>query len=85
MLRIDCYRRHCTTSISTETRLFLRSCLAAVEPPSSAQVEPFQRFLSELNVDMMINGRRRDHGFERAHLEVRMRFMTLNYQPLKRQ
>lgn len=23
-----------------------------------------------MNVDVMINGRRRDHGFERAHLEV---------------
>ena len=34
------------------------------------QVEPFQRSLTDLNVDVMINGRRRDHGFERAHLEV---------------
>jgi phosphoadenosine phosphosulfate reductase len=34
------------------------------------QVEPFQRSLRELDVDVMINGRRRDHGFERAHLEV---------------
>ena len=35
------------------------------------QVEPFQRSLNELDVDVMINGRRRDHGFERAQLEVR--------------
>ncbi|KAK9916259.1 hypothetical protein WJX75_000636 [Coccomyxa subellipsoidea] len=34
------------------------------------KVEPFQRSLSDLNVDVMINGRRRDHGFERAQLEV---------------
>ena len=45
--------------------------------PSSAalpspQVEPFQRSLADLDVDVMINGRRRDHGFERAHLEVGM-------------
>lgn len=34
------------------------------------QVEPFQRSLQDLQVDVMINGRRRDHGFERAQLEV---------------
>ncbi|EIE26875.1 adenine nucleotide alpha hydrolases-like protein [Coccomyxa subellipsoidea C-169] len=34
------------------------------------KVEPFQRSLQDLDVDVMINGRRRDHGFERAHLEV---------------
>eukprot|EP00884_Botryococcus_braunii_P008817 jgi/Botrbrau1/17937/Bobra.50_1s0033.2 len=34
------------------------------------KVEPFQRSLKELNVDAMINGRRRDHGAERAHLEL---------------
>ena len=33
-------------------------------------MEPFQRSLTELDVDVMINGRRRDHGFERAQLEV---------------
>ena len=35
------------------------------------QVEPFNRALKEQMADVMINGRRRDHGFERAFLEVR--------------
>lgn len=35
------------------------------------KVEPFSRALKTLAVDAMINGRRRDHGFERAHLEAR--------------
>ncbi len=35
------------------------------------QVEPFNRALAELEVDVMINGRRRDHGFDRAQLEAR--------------
>lgn len=34
------------------------------------QVEPFNRALKTLQCDVMINGRRRDHGFERAQLEV---------------
>jgi phosphoadenosine phosphosulfate reductase len=34
------------------------------------KVEPFGRSLKELNVDAMINGRRRDHGAERAHLQL---------------
>lgn len=34
------------------------------------KVEPFNRSLDTLKVDAMINGRRRDHGAERAHLEV---------------
>ncbi|KAL3159964.1 hypothetical protein ABBQ38_010352 [Trebouxia sp. C0009 RCD-2024] len=34
------------------------------------KVEPFNRALKTLQCDVMINGRRRDHGFERAHLEV---------------
>ena len=37
---------------------------------SLAQVEPFDRALKTLEVDCMINGRRRDHGAERAYLEV---------------
>ena len=37
---------------------------------SFAQVEPFDRALKSLEVDCMINGRRRDHGAERAFLEV---------------
>ena len=41
------------------------------------QVEPFQRSLKDLDVDVMINGRRRDHGFERAQLEVRRRWDSL--------
>ncbi len=35
------------------------------------QVEPFNRALVETEADVMINGRRQDHGFERAQLEVR--------------
>ncbi|KAK9832865.1 hypothetical protein WJX74_000020 [Apatococcus lobatus] len=34
------------------------------------KVEPFQRSLKESGTDVMLNGRRRDHGAERAHLEV---------------
>jgi len=33
-------------------------------------VEPFQRGLKELNADIMINGRRRDHGAERAYIDI---------------
>ena len=33
------------------------------------KVEPFARSLSTLAVDVMLNGRRRDHGAERAQLE----------------
>lgn len=39
---------------------------------AAAQVEPFNRALNELQADVMINGRRRDHGAERAQLEVRL-------------
>ena len=35
-----------------------------------AKVEPLNRALSELEVDAWINGRRRDHGFDRAFLDV---------------
>lgn len=35
-----------------------------------AKVEPFQRAMQELRADVMLNGRRRDHGGERAFLEV---------------
>ena len=35
------------------------------------QVEPFNRGLRELAADVMINGRRQDHGAERAHIEVK--------------
>lgn len=34
------------------------------------KVEPFNRALVDLEADVMINGRRQDHGFERAHIEV---------------
>ncbi|GAQ87007.1 Phosphoadenosine phosphosulfate reductase [Klebsormidium nitens] len=34
------------------------------------KVEPFGRALKTLKVDAMINGRRRDHGAERAHIEL---------------
>eukprot|EP00467_Chlorarachnion_reptans_P020195 CAMPEP_0114513008 /NCGR_PEP_ID=MMETSP0109-20121206/15308_1 /TAXON_ID=29199 /ORGANISM="Chlorarachnion reptans, Strain CCCM449" /LENGTH=368 /DNA_ID=CAMNT_0001692787 /DNA_START=547 /DNA_END=1653 /DNA_ORIENTATION=+ len=34
------------------------------------KVEPFQRGLKTLQCDCMINGRRRDHGFERAFIDV---------------
>ena len=35
-----------------------------------AKVEPLQRAIEELEVDLWINGRRRDHGAERAALPV---------------
>ena len=35
-----------------------------------AKIEPFQRAMQELRADVMLNGRRRDHGGERAFLEV---------------
>ena len=47
---------------------------AQAEKACLLQVEPFQRSLKDANVDVMINGRRRDHGFERAQLEVRHRW-----------
>lgn len=34
------------------------------------KVEPFNRALKTLQADVMINGRRRDHGAERAHLQL---------------
>jgi 3'-phosphoadenosine 5'-phosphosulfate sulfotransferase (PAPS reductase)/FAD synthetase len=34
------------------------------------KVEPLQRALKESDTDAWINGRRRDHGFERAALPV---------------
>jgi len=35
-----------------------------------AKVEPFQRGLKTLKTDVMINGRRRDHGNERAYIDI---------------
>ncbi|GJP31608.1 hypothetical protein CLOM_g14410 [Closterium sp. NIES-68] len=46
------------------------------------KVEPFSRALTSLNVDAMINGRRRDHGAERAHLEVFEDGAPVKVQPL---
>lgn len=46
------------------------------------KVEPFDRALNTLKVDAMINGRRRDHGAERANLEVIERGARANIQPL---
>jgi len=34
------------------------------------KVEPFQRGLKTLTTDLMINGRRRDHGAERAYIDL---------------
>jgi len=34
------------------------------------KVEPFQRGLKTLEADIMINGRRRDHGDERAYIDI---------------
>mmetsp|Transcript_18067 Transcript_18067/g.55579 ORF Transcript_18067/g.55579 Transcript_18067/m.55579 type:complete len:428 (-) Transcript_18067:46-1329(-) len=34
------------------------------------KVEPFQRGLKTLGTDVMINGRRRDHGAERAYIDI---------------
>jgi phosphoadenylyl-sulfate reductase (thioredoxin) len=46
------------------------------------KVEPFARALKSLAVDCMLNGRRRDHGFERAHLEVFEAGSPVKAQPL---
>lgn len=46
------------------------------------KVEPFARSLKTLQTDAMINGRRRDHGAERAHLEVFEAGATVKVQPL---
>ncbi|CAI5464398.1 unnamed protein product [Closterium sp. Yama58-4] len=46
------------------------------------KVEPFSRALTTLNVDAMINGRRRDHGAERAHLELFEDGTPVKVQPL---
>nr|CAD32963.1 phosphoadenosine-phosphosulphate reductase [Physcomitrium patens] len=46
------------------------------------KVEPFSRALKTLEVDAMINGRRRDHGAERAHLEVFEEGKMVKVQPL---
>lgn len=40
------------------------------EYDSICKVEPFNRALKTLQCDVMINGRRRDHGAERAHLDL---------------
>eukprot|EP00271_Cylindrocystis_brebissonii_P011921 TRINITY_DN29944_c0_g1_i1.p1 TRINITY_DN29944_c0_g1~~TRINITY_DN29944_c0_g1_i1.p1 ORF type:complete len:351 (-),score=66.84 TRINITY_DN29944_c0_g1_i1:449-1420(-) len=46
------------------------------------KVEPFGRALKTLEVDAMINGRRRDHGAERAHLGVFEAGTMVKVQPL---
>lgn len=46
------------------------------------KVEPFARSLTTLKVDAMINGRRRDHGAERAHLETFEDGDVVKVQPL---
>ena len=48
--------------------------LWVLKSDAQMQVEPFQRSLQDMQVDVMINGRRRDHGFERAQLEVNILF-----------
>ncbi|CAI7842150.1 unnamed protein product [Closterium sp. NIES-54] len=51
--------------------LFIRVSIEDIdEYDQICKVEPFSRALTSLNVDAMINGRRRDHGAERAHLET---------------
>ena len=52
--------------------LFCHVCLASLAACPFLQVEPFSRALAEQHVDVMINGRRRDHGFDRAHLQARL-------------
>lgn len=47
-----------------------------------AKVEPFQRALRELRADCMINGRRKDHGAERAFLQFAEAGPVVNVQPL---
>jgi len=43
---------------------------AARAPVQVCKVEPFQRGLKTLKTDLMINGRRRDHGAERAYIDL---------------
>lgn len=45
-------------------------------------MEPFNRALREEGADVMINGRRRDHGAERAHLEIFESGSPVKCQPL---
>jgi len=46
------------------------------------KVEPFARSLSSLSVDCMVNGRRRDHGAERAQLQAWEAGQPAKCQPL---
>mmetsp|Transcript_8288 Transcript_8288/g.20681 ORF Transcript_8288/g.20681 Transcript_8288/m.20681 type:complete len:419 (-) Transcript_8288:246-1502(-) len=46
------------------------------------KVEPFGRLLSTLKTSCMINGRRRDHGNERAHIGVWEDGKSVKLQPL---
>lgn len=46
------------------------------------KVEPFARALRELKTDVMINGRRRDHGAERAQLQAFEEGDPVKCQPL---
>ena len=47
-----------------------------------AKVEPLQKTLADLRCDVWINGRRRDHGAERAHLLVFEAGTPLKVNPL---
>lgn len=61
------------------TDLFIRDI---EEYDRICKVEPFDRSLNTLKVDAMINGRRRDHGADRAHLEVVEGGKRVKIQPL---
>ena len=43
---------------------------SVAEYDRAAKVEPFQRGLKTLETDIMINGRRRDHGADRAYIDI---------------
>ncbi len=68
---ITYYKTYATTIASCIYGLLLSFSLADInEYDMKCKVEPLQRSLKEAETDAWINGRRRDHGFERAMLPV---------------
>ena len=58
-------------SVNNSNAVRLQRSQSTLNPLHYAlRVEPFNRALKTLQCDVMINGRRRDHGAERAHLDL---------------
>mmetsp|Transcript_15340 Transcript_15340/g.46328 ORF Transcript_15340/g.46328 Transcript_15340/m.46328 type:complete len:324 (-) Transcript_15340:551-1522(-) len=70
--KADFVKKHGSDLFMTDLEEYDRIC----------KVEPFGRALSYLQADVMINGRRRDHGAERAQLEVFEEGSPVKCQPL---